>query len=96
VDGQLALINAYRATRGQQPVDRSLLKPDPIFVVDLRITKAFPLGNRRRLEAFLEAYNASNYVTLSGGSSNMGLASFLIRTSARDARQVQWGGRYVF
>ena len=96
VNGQLALINAYRATRGQAAVDRSLLKPDPIFVLDLRITKAFPIGNRRRLEVFLEGYNVSNYVTLTGGSSNMGLASFLLRTGARDARQVQWGGRYVF
>ena len=96
VDAQLALINAYRATRGQAAVDQRLLRPDPIFVLDLRITKAFPIGNRRRLEVFLEGYNVSNYVTLTGGSSNMGLASFLIRTGARDARQVQWGGRYVF
>jgi hypothetical protein len=56
----------------------------------------FPIGGRRRIEAFLEGYNVTNYVTLTGGSSNMGLASFLIRTGARDARQVQWGGRYVF
>ena len=55
-----------------------------------------PLGNRRRLEAFLEAYNLTNYVTLTGGSSNMGLASFLLRTGARDARQIQWGARFVF
>jgi hypothetical protein len=96
VEQQLAIINAYRATRGQLPVDPALLKPDPIFVLDLRITKVFPVGNRRRLEAFLEGYNVSNYVTLTGGSSNMGLASFLIRTGARDARQVQWGGRFVF
>jgi len=27
---------------------------------------------------------------------NMGLASFLLRTGARDARQIQWGGRFVF
>ena len=35
-------------------------------------------------------------VTLTGGSSNMGLASFLLRTGARDARQIQWGARFVF
>jgi hypothetical protein len=96
VGAQLALINAYRATRGLGPVDPELLKPNAIFVVDMRITKAFPIGNRRRLEAFLEGYNVTNYVTLTGGSSNMGLASFLLRTGARDARQIQWGGRFVF
>ncbi len=96
VDGQLALINAYRATRGFGPLDPELLKPNAIFVVDLRVTKAFPIGNRRRIEAFLEGYNVTNYVTLTGGSSNMGLASFLLRTGARDARQIQWGGRFVF
>ena len=63
MNAQLAMINAYRATRGQAPVDQSLLKPDPIFVPDLRVTKAFPMGNRRRLEAFLEAYNVSNSVS---------------------------------
>jgi Carboxypeptidase regulatory-like domain/TonB dependent receptor-like, beta-barrel len=96
VEGQLALINSYRATRGQPPVSPALLNPDQILVLDVRITKAFPIGNRRRVEAFLEGYNVTNYVTLTGGSSNMGLASFLIRTGARDARQIQWGGRFVF
>jgi hypothetical protein len=66
------------------------------FVVDLRITKAFPIGNRRRIEAFLEGDNVTNYVTLIGGSTNMGLASFLLRTGARDARRIQWGARFVF
>jgi hypothetical protein len=72
------------------------LKRDPIIVLDLRLTKAFALGDGRRFEAFLEAYNATNYVTLTGGSGNMAAAAFLLRTGARDARQVQWGGRFVF
>jgi hypothetical protein len=96
VDEQLALINAFRATRGQAPVALELLEPDPIVNLDLRLTKAFRLGASRRLEAFLEAYNVTNYVTLTGGSGNMSSSSFLIRTGARDARQVQWGGRYSF
>ena len=55
--------------------------------------------DRRRpgsIEAFLEAYNATNYTTLTGGTSNMSLPTFLVRTGARDARQVQWGARYSF
>jgi hypothetical protein len=93
---QLALINAFRATRGQAPVSADLLKPDPILDLDLRLTKVIPLSARRRFEVFLEGYNVTNYVTLTGGSGNMSLSTFLIRTGARDARQIQWGGRYSF
>jgi hypothetical protein len=75
---------------------KDLLKPDPIIGVDLRLTKAFSLGASRRIEAFLEGYNATNYTTLTGGSSNMSLSTFLVRTGARDARQVQWGARFSF
>jgi hypothetical protein len=96
VDEQLALINAYRATRGLPAVSADLLKPDPLINLDLRLTKAFQLGGNRRIEAFLEGYNVTNYVTLTGGTGNMSSASFLIRTGARDARQIQWGGRYSF
>ena len=97
VDSQLALINAFRATRGFGPLDSGIRsQPNAIFVVDLRVTKAFPIGNRRRIEAFLRGLQLHHYATLTGGSSNMGLASFLLRTGARDARQIQWGGRFVF
>jgi hypothetical protein len=54
------------------------------------------LGGDRRVEAFLEGYNVTNYVTLTGGSGNMTSPAFLLRTGARDARQVQWGARYSF
>ncbi|MGE3843901.1 MAG: TonB-dependent receptor [Vicinamibacterales bacterium] len=93
---QLAIINAYRASRNLPEVSRDLLKPNPIITVDMRLTKAFSLGGGKRIEAFLEAYNATNYVTLTGGTGNMSAAAFLIRTGARDARQVQWGARYTF
>jgi hypothetical protein len=96
VEEQISLINAYRATRRLPAVDPELLKPDPIINLDLRLTKAFSLGANRRIEAFLEAYNVTNYVTLTGGTGNMSSSSFLIRTGARDARQVQWGARYSF
>ena len=75
---------------------RTLLEPDPIIGVDVRLTKAFSIGGTRKIEAFLEAYNATNYTTLTGGSGNMSLPTFLVRTGARDARQVQWGARYSF
>ena len=96
VAGQLEIINAVRASRGQPAVSAELLKPNGIVTVDTRLTKVFSLGGDRRVEAFLEAYNATNYVTLTGGTSNMSSSTFLLRTGARDARQVQWGARYSF
>jgi hypothetical protein len=93
---QLEIINAYRASVNQAPVSEDLLKPNAIIGFDVRLTKGFSLGASRRLEAFLEAYNATNYTTLTGGTSNMRLPAFLIRTGARDARQVQWGARFRF
>jgi hypothetical protein len=96
VGGQLELINAYRATRNQAPISADLLKPNPIIGVDVRLTKSFSIGANRRIETFLEGYNATNYTTLTGGTNNMSLPAFLIRTGARDARQVQWGARFRF
>jgi hypothetical protein len=31
-----------------------------------------------------------------GGNNTMNAAPFLVRTAARDPRQLQWGARYVF
>lgn len=96
VAGQLAIINAYRQSLGLQPIDASGLKLFPYFTVDMRATKAFQFQNRRRLEVFLETFNLTNHVNFSGYNSNMNTNSFLIRSSARPARQVQWGLRYSF
>ncbi len=96
VDQQIALINAFRASIGRPAVTASLLEPNPIFNLDLRLTKAFAIGASQRIEMFLEGYNVTNYVTLTGGTSSMNAPAFLVRTGARDARQIQWGARYVF
>jgi hypothetical protein len=103
VDESLAAINAYRATLGFAPIDRSLLSLDPHRSLDLRLVKSMSMGGTRRLEMLIEGFNVTNYVNfrppLGGapGSGNpMNAAAFLIRTAARDARQVQWGLRYLF
>jgi carboxypeptidase family protein/TonB-dependent receptor-like protein len=96
VVSQLALINAFRTTHGQSAVDASLLKIDPVVDLDVRLTKVIPMPNGRRFEIFLESYNLTNHTTKYGGTGNMSSSSFLIRTSALDARQTQWGGRFVF
>jgi hypothetical protein len=41
-------------------------------------------------------YNLTNHTTLYGGNSTMVSSSYGIRTSAPDARQTQWGARFVF
>jgi hypothetical protein len=48
------------------------------------------------MELFLEVFNIPNFVDLMGGNVNMNVPAFLVRTTARDARQIQWGARYVF
>jgi hypothetical protein len=96
VNGQLALMNAFRASRGLPAISADLLKLDPVIDLDLRLTKVIPVHNRRRFELFLEGYNLTNHVTRFGGVSSMISPSFLVRTTALDARQMQWGARFVF
>jgi hypothetical protein len=104
VDESLAAINAFRATLALAPIDRSLLLLDPYRTLDLRVTKTIRLGGRHRLELLGEAFNVTNHVNfrppVAAGQPEAGVsintASFLLRTSARDARQIQWGARYRF
>jgi hypothetical protein len=105
VSESLAAIDHFRESLGLAPVDGHLLTLDPYRSLDLRIVKSLGLGgSRRRLELLIEGYNLTNHVNfrppVAAGQPEAGVsintASFLIRTSARDARQVQWGGRYRF
>lgn len=96
VDSELEIINAFRASRGLQPIDGSLLNLDMTRIFDMRVTRGFLLGGSRRMELFLEMFNVPNFVDLTGGNNTMTAASFLIRTAARDPRQLQWGARYTF
>ncbi len=96
VAGQLAIINAFRQSINLPPIDASRLDLFTYFTLDMRATKAFPFAVHHRVEVFLEAFNLTNDVNLSGYNSNMNTASFLIPTSARPARQIQWGARYSF
>jgi carboxypeptidase family protein len=96
VASQVAIINAFRASRNLSLIDASLLAIDPVIDLDVRLTKVIPLPGSRRCEIFLEAYNLTNHTTLYGGSSTLVSSSFGIRTTALDARQTQWGARFVF
>ena len=65
-------------------------------VVDLRATKQFDLRARTRVEVFLEAYNLLNTLNLENPSGMITSGSFTTYTTARDARQIQWGARLQF
>ena len=103
VDESLAAINAFRASRGLAPIDRSLLALDPYRTLDVRLTKSLPIGRDRRLELLIEAFNVTNYVNFRppfgnppGAGAPMNAPAFLVRTTAHAAREIQWGVRYVF
>jgi hypothetical protein len=104
VDESLAAINALRASLRLAPIDRQLLALDPHQTLDMRIAKTLRLGRGQRLELLVEAFNITNHVNfrppIASGDPSAGVsinaASFLARTSARDARQIQWGARYRF
>lgn len=98
VDESLRIINELRASRRLPPIDRQLLNLDPLRSVDVRVTKAIRFTSRQRLELLIEAFNLTNEVNFQPFSVNQNIISgaFLVRNSARDARQVQWGVRYEF
>jgi hypothetical protein len=96
-EGNLAIINAFRASRNLAPITmEQLARTSGDRVVDLRGTKQFVLGSRLRLDVFLEAYNLLNTVNYENPSGVITSGSFAAYTTARDARQVQWGARIQF
>ena len=51
------------------------LRTPPINNLDLSVSKSFPLGGRRRVEARLDAFNALNHVQWAGGNTTARYAS---------------------
>jgi hypothetical protein len=96
VDEQLSLVNTFRQSINLPPIDAARVDLFSYFTLDLRATKAFQLRADRRIEVFLETFNLTNKVNYSGYNGNMNTNSFLIPTSARSARQLQWGLRFSF
>ena len=97
-DANLAIINAYRVSRGRTPITIEQLTQDSgDRLVDLRLMKQLVLGRRHsRLDLFFEAYNLLNTVNYENPSGNLTSTSFAVRTVARDPRQLQWGARVSF
>ena len=96
-EANLTIINAYRQSRNLVPITmEQLTRTARDRVVDLRATKQFSLGSSGRFAVFLEAYNLFNTVNFENPSGVITSGSFATYTTARDARQVQWGARLQF
>lgn len=96
-EANLAIINAFRESRRLAPITMDQLTlSSGEKIVDLRATKQFSVGQRRRLGVFLEAYNLLNTVNYDNPSGVITSGSFAVRTSAKDPRQLQWGARFQF
>jgi len=96
VEESLVAIDGLRASLNLPPLDPALLKLDPYRSIDVRLTKGIRIGAARRLEMLLEGFNVTNHVNFRSPAGNINSSSFLRRTTARDARQIQWGLRYLF
>jgi len=96
-EGNLAIINGFRQSRNLAPITmEQLTRTSGDRVVDLRATKQFRFGSRTRFDVFLEAYNLLNAVNFENPSGVITSGSFTTYTTARDARQIQWGARFEF
>jgi hypothetical protein len=96
-EGNLAIINNFRQSRNLAPITiEQLTRTSRDTVVDLRATKQFTIGAHRRFGVFLEAYNLLNAVNYENPSGVITSASFTTYTTAREARQIQWGARLQF
>jgi outer membrane receptor protein involved in Fe transport len=97
VQESLDIINTLRVSRNLALITEEHLKLEPFIALDLRLTKQFDLGASRSMELFLEGYNVLNRVNFAGGGNGSIISpAFLVRNNARDARQVQLGGRFTF
>jgi len=96
-EGNLGLVNSFRASRGLAPITMEQLKrTSSERIVDLRATKQFRVAPTLQLDVFLEAYNLFNTVNYENPSGAATSGSFATYITARDARQVQWGARIQF
>ena len=69
-DLDMGLVNAWRATRGLGPLSASQFSKNDYNRVDARVSKAFTLGGKRRIEGIFQIFNLFGRDNLGGiGSS---------------------------
>jgi len=65
-DLDMGLVNAWRATRGLGPINPAQISKNDYNRVDARVSKAFTLGGRRRLEGIFQIFNLFGRDNLGG------------------------------
>jgi len=69
-DLDIGLVNAWRATRGLGPINAAQISKNDYNRVDARVSKAFTLGGKRRIEGIFQIFNLFGRDNLGGiGSS---------------------------
>jgi hypothetical protein len=96
VQHDLDVINALRASRNLPLITIDQLQLRTYYNADVRFTKVLPVGGSRRLEIFLEMFNATNATIFNNGSGTITNRTAFTPTTARDARQMQLGARFAF
>ena len=93
----------FDTTNNDRPagVGRNSGRQASMSSVDVRISRAFALGNRQRVQALVEAFNVLNHVNVlvvnnTFGTGGTPLPAFGQPTTAGDPRQIQLGVRWSF
>jgi carboxypeptidase family protein len=93
----LAAVNAWRATRGLVALPASQIDANGYFSVDMRVTKAFALTDRRRVELIAQVFNLLNRTNLLPAWNTNALSTvFGTTTSASNMRQAEVAVRFAW
>ena len=99
-DLDIGLVNAWRATRGLGPIDPAQISKNDYNRVDARVSKAFTLGGRRRIEGIFQIFNLFGRDNLGGiGSSfqtNALSDAFGQLPTAQNRQQAEIAVRLIF
>ena len=103
--GAMAQVNAWRAQqppnalnpRGLAPLDASQIDTNEFFSLDLRVTKAFVISNRQRIEVIGQVFNLLNRTNLLPVWTTNALSpAFGTITSASNMRQAEVALRFAW
>ncbi len=95
----LTAVNAYRATLGLAPFTSSQIDSSRFNSFDLKLTRAFSLGEKRRIEVIGQAFNlfgVTNLTASSGNTAAANSANFGKILGASNLQQAELAGRFVF
>jgi hypothetical protein len=93
----MAAVNTWRATRGLAALPESQIDTNEFYSVDLRVTKAFVLTGRHRVEVIAQVFNLLNRTNLLPAWTTNSLSNvFGTSTSASNMRQAEVAVRYAF